>query len=187
MGDDLRALLFEVGPAGETALAAWGWVGLVASSRGLRYLGLPALGQPAALQRLRRFYRQATITGSDDFLQDVADQLQGYLTGRREQFEVELDLRGHTAFELAVWAVTARIPYGATRTYGWLAGQVGGGPGTAQAVGAALGNNPVPLIVPCHRVIGSDGSLHGFAGGLEMKARLLALENHQMAFQLTLD
>jgi methylated-DNA-[protein]-cysteine S-methyltransferase len=80
---------------------------------------------------------------------------------------------------LAVWAAAARIPYGETRSYGWIAGQVGGGPGAAQAVGAALGGNPIPLIIPCHRVLGFDGSLHGFAGGLEMKARLLDLERGQ--------
>ena len=87
--------------------------------------------------------------------------------------------RGYTPFEQTVWAIALRIPYGETRTYGWIAAQTGG-PGMAQAVGMALGNNPVPLIVPCHRVIGADGSLHGFAGGLDMKARLLALENQQL-------
>ncbi len=182
MTDELRVWLSEAEAAG--GQPPWGWIGLVAGSRGLRYLGLPARDRQTALRHLRRHHREAQLVTSDAFLEDVAGQIQAYLLGQREQFAVELDLRGHTAFELAVWAATARVPYGATRTYGWLAAQVGGGPGTAQAAGVALGNNPVPLIVPCHRIIASDGSLHGFAGGLDMKARLLAIENHQMAFAL---
>jgi O-6-methylguanine DNA methyltransferase len=184
MTDELRALLFNAEAA--PGRAPWGWLGLVAGSRGLRYLGLPVADKDAALRALRRHYREALLLETDTFLQDVAGQVQDYLLGQREQFTVEIDLRGHTAFELAVWAATARVSYGTTRTYGWLAGQVGGGPGAAQAAGAALGNNPVPLIVPCHRIIASDGSLHGFAGGLDMKARLLAIENHQMAFSLNI-
>jgi O-6-methylguanine DNA methyltransferase len=182
MTDDLRACLFHAEAAPGTM--PWGWLGLVAGSRGLRYLGLPVADKDGAWRGLRRHYRDALLVESDAFLQDVAGQVQDYLLGQRDSFAVELDLRGHTAFELAVWAATTRVPYGATRTYGWLAGQVGGGPGAAQATGAALGNNPVPLIVPCHRIIAADGSLHGFAGGLDMKARLLAIENHQMAFSL---
>ena len=78
--------------------------------------------------------------------------MQAYLAGELEQFAVTLDLRGHTSFELAVWAAVARIPFGQTRTYSWVADQVGGGRGAAQAAGAAVGDNPAPLIVPCHRV-----------------------------------
>jgi methylated-DNA-[protein]-cysteine S-methyltransferase len=179
MADNLRALVFQA----ETA-AGWGWLSLAASSRGLRFLGLPSPSEEAATRKLRQHYPEAELQPDDPFLQDIAGQIQTYLAGERREFVADLDLRGHTTFELSVWAVTARILYGETRTYGWVGGQVGGGPGVAQAVGAALGNNPVPLIIPCHRVIGSDGSLHGFAGGLDLKARLLALENRQMMFTL---
>jgi methylated-DNA-[protein]-cysteine S-methyltransferase len=189
MPDELRALVFRAGTidadAGPDERAPdailSGWVGLVASQRGLRYLGLPAPTFEAALRRIRRDYPNAALTPEDAALLEIARQVRAYLAGEMHEFSADLDLRGHTAFELAVWAAAARISYGDTRTYGWIAAQVGGGPGAAQAVGAALGDNPVPLIIPCHRVLGSDGTLHGFAGGLEMKARLLDLERGQGA------
>jgi O-6-methylguanine DNA methyltransferase len=152
---------------------------LVASQRGLRYLGLPAPTYESALRRVRRDYPNAKLTPDNATLLRVAEQVRAYLAGDQRAFTADLDLRGHTPFELAVWAAASRIPYGETRSYGWIAAQVGGGPGAAQAVGAALGDNPIPLIIPCHRVLGSDGTLHGFAGGLEMKARLLDLERGQ--------
>ncbi len=181
MAAKVRALVFQA-EGGEGV--PWGWVGLAASERGLRFLGLPVESRDRAWRELRSHYPEAILTPDDPFLLDVAAQVRGYLAGESREFAVELDLRGRTTFELSVWATAGRIPYGETRTYAWMAGQVGGassGRGAAQAVGAALGCNPVPLIVPCHRVIGSDGSLHGFAGGLDMKARLLALENQQLS------
>ena len=182
MGEGLRALIFEV--AATDVAPAWGWIGLVASDEGLRLLTLPLRTRDLALRRVRKHYADVGLAPADPFLVSVAGQVTGYLTGACREFSVNLDLRGHTTFELSVWAITRRIGWGETRTYGWIAGQVGGGPGTAQAVGAALGNNPIPLIIPCHRVIGSDGSLHGFGGGLNMKARLLALETRQMTLEL---
>jgi O-6-methylguanine DNA methyltransferase len=189
MPDELRALVFRAGELDADAgpderlpdAILSGWVGLVASERGVRYLGLPALTYDAALLRIRRDYPNAALRPDDAFLLEIARQVCAYLAGDMQEFSVDLDLRGRTSFELAVWAATDRIPYGETRTYGWIAAQVGGGPGAAQAVGAALSDNPVPLIIPCHRVLGSDGTLHGFAGGLEMKARLLDLERGQGA------
>jgi len=142
-------------------------------------LRLPTGSHEAALRYVRSHYADIDLVTDDPFLTPVAGQVCAYLAGERREFEVELDLRGYTPFEQTVWAIALRIPYGETRTYGWIAAQTGG-PGMAQAVGIALGNNPVPLIVPCHRVIGADGSLHGFAGGLDMKARLLAVENLQL-------
>lgn len=171
MADELRAMVFEA--------ADWGWIGLVLSERGLRMLVLPRRTPEDAQRALRKHYPDAVLTDDDPILTDIAQQVCAFLAGHRRTFDVQADLRGHTPFELAVWAAAVRIAYGETRTYGWIAAQVGGGPGAAQAAGAALGANPVPLIVPCHRVIGSDGSLHGFAGGLRMKARLLALESGQ--------
>jgi O-6-methylguanine DNA methyltransferase len=182
MTETLRALICEASLNADDTPPAWGWIGLVASEHGLRLLSLPASTHELAQRYVRKHYADVTVVRDDDpFLLDVAAQVQAYFDRRLEKYDVVLDLRGHTHFELSVWAATARIPYGETRTYAWIAGQVGGGPGAAQAAGMALANNPVPLIVPCHRVIGSDGSLHGFAGGLDMKARLLALENRQLS------
>jgi len=101
-------------------------------------------------------------------------ELEEYFSGQRSTFSTRLDLRG-TAFQKQVWDALLTIPFGETRTYGQIANQIGN-PTSTRAVGAANGRNPVSIIVPCHRVIGASGKLTGFAGGLEAKARLLALE-----------
>jgi methylated-DNA-[protein]-cysteine S-methyltransferase len=103
-----------------------------------------------------------------------AAQLQEYFAGTRSHFDVELRLEG-TAFQREVWAQLAAIPHGRTTTYRELAVAIGR-PGHARAVGAAVRTNPVSVIVPCHRVLGSSGALTGYAGGLERKAFLLAHE-----------
>jgi len=109
-------------------------------------------------------------------------QLQAYFAGQLRVFDLPLDPRG-TAFQMAVWALLRTIPPGMTTTYGslarQLAGQRDGNIPSAQAVGGAVGHNPIAIIIPCHRVIGANGSLTGYAGGLERKAALLALENPQ--------
>ncbi|MCX7670569.1 MAG: methylated-DNA--[protein]-cysteine S-methyltransferase [Anaerolineae bacterium] len=176
MPDETRHLIFHA--------PTWGWIGLVASPDGLRLLALPRPTEKAALAALRRRAPDAVAAPDDAVLREAARQVTEFLAGTRREFTVSLDLRGHTPFEQAVWAAVLRIPYGQTRTYTWVADQVGGGRAAAQAAGAAVGANPIPLIIPCHRVIGADGSLHGFAGGLAMKARLLALENGQGQFDL---
>lgn len=101
-------------------------------------------------------------------------QLREYFSRVRHEFDLPLDVRG-TAFQEAVWAEVIRIPYGATTTYGEIAQRIGR-PGAARAVGAAVGANPLPILIPCHRVIGAGGSLTGYGGGLEVKAALLRLE-----------
>ena len=107
-------------------------------------------------------------------IQASEQQLQEYFAGQRKSFSVPLDMRG-TPFQQNVWKALLAIPFGETRTYGELAKQLGT-PSASRAVGAANGRNPVSIIVPCHRVIGSSGKLTGFAGGLETKAHLLGLE-----------
>ncbi|MEV6052865.1 methylated-DNA--[protein]-cysteine S-methyltransferase [Streptomyces sp. NPDC052107] len=102
------------------------------------------------------------------------EQLSAYFAGELKQFTLELALRG-TSFQRGVWQELTRIPYGETRTYGQLAGSLGN-PRASRAVGLANGKNPVGIIVPCHRVIGSDGSLTGYGGGLDRKRRLLDFE-----------
>ncbi|MEW1616603.1 MULTISPECIES: methylated-DNA--[protein]-cysteine S-methyltransferase [unclassified Streptomyces] len=105
---------------------------------------------------------------------EVIRQLTAYFTGRLTTFDLPLHLHG-TPFQRSVWAELRKIPYGETRTYGELAEELGK-PGASRAVGLANGRNPVSIIVPCHRVIGSSGSLTGYGGGLERKQRLLAFE-----------
>ncbi len=107
-------------------------------------------------------------------LVEAERQLREYFTGKRKKFSVALDMRG-TRFQKDVWEALLTIPFGETRSYGQLAKQLGN-PRASRAVGAANGRNPVSIIVPCHRVIGSSGKLTGFAGGLDVKARLLSLE-----------
>lgn len=101
-------------------------------------------------------------------------QLGEYFSGKRKAFSVALDMRG-TRFQKDVWEALLAIPFGETRSYGQLAKQLGN-PRATRAVGAANGRNPISIIVPCHRVIGSSGKLTGFAGGLETKVHLLSLE-----------
>lgn len=112
---------------------------------------------------------------SHALLQDAAGQLQDYLAGRRTGFELPLDLSRGTPFQQAVWHALLAIPRGGTHSYGGL-GLALGRPAAMRAVGAAVGRNPLSVIVPCHRVIGADGSLTGYAGGLERKRALLTLE-----------
>jgi methylated-DNA-[protein]-cysteine S-methyltransferase len=116
---------------------------------------------------------------------EVVAQLGAYFAGERTAFDVPLDLRG-TDFQQLVWRALLEIPYGETRTYGELARTIGR-PNAARAVGLANGHNPVGIIVPCHRVIGADGSLTGYGGGLERKRALLALEQARRAPHLALD
>jgi len=117
-------------------------------------------------------------------LPEVVGQLDGYFAGERQTFELDLDLRG-TEFQREVWRRLLEIPYGMTTTYGQIAARVDASLyGAAvepherpRVVGTAIGRNPVPVVVPCHRVIGADGSLTGYYGGLERKKRLLDLES----------
>ena len=113
--------------------------------------------------------------GGHAVLVEVERQLGEYFAGRRREFSVALDMRG-TRFQRDVWEALLAIPFGETRSYGELARQLGN-PRATRAVGAANGRNPVSIIVPCHRVIGASGKLTGFAGGLDVKARLLNLED----------
>lgn len=107
-------------------------------------------------------------------LKEAVRQLEGYFAGKLQEFSLPLEPEG-TAFMKQVWAALCEIPYGRTASYGEIAGKVGR-PKAARAVGLANNRNPIPIIIPCHRVIGADGSLTGYAGGLEMKRKLLDLE-----------
>lgn len=113
---------------------------------------------------------------ADSRLAAVVVQLRRYFAGELMVFDLPLSVRGGSDFERAVWAELARIPYGETRTYGEIATATGD-PGAARAVGVACNRNPLPLVVPCHRVVGAGGKLVGFGGGLHRKRFLLELES----------
>lgn len=110
----------------------------------------------------------------DTAFDDVKAQLQAYFNGTRQEFDLLLDLNG-TNFQCDVWQELTRIPFGVTISYGELARRIGR-VSASRAVGAANGANPLPIVIPCHRVIGANGSLTGFGGGLDTKKWLLALE-----------
>jgi methylated-DNA-[protein]-cysteine S-methyltransferase len=110
----------------------------------------------------------------DDGFDGVRRQLDEYLAGARREFDVRVDVSG-SPFQWRVWQLISQIPYGSTASYGELASELGGGV-TAQEVGAATGRNPVSIIIPCHRVVGANGGLTGYAGGLRRKRILLDLE-----------
>ncbi|HEX2485770.1 MAG TPA: methylated-DNA--[protein]-cysteine S-methyltransferase [Myxococcota bacterium] len=144
------------------------------SERGLAYLELShASGRGFAGWR-RTAAPDARV--ADGFAPNRAAiaQVLEYLAGKRRAFELPLDLRG-TPFQLSVWEALLAVPYGETRTYAEVARRIGH-PAAVRAVGAANGANPVPLVVPCHRVVASGGGLGGYGGGLPLKRRLLALE-----------
>jgi methylated-DNA-[protein]-cysteine S-methyltransferase len=125
------------------------------------------------------------IVAEDDLhpmLTETERQLTEYFCGKRDAFELSLDFAG-TEFQRKVWAALLTIPFGETRSYGQIAAQVGS-PKSVRAVGAANGRNPISIVAPCHRVIGANGKLTGFAGGLETKARLLGLEARTKAAAL---
>jgi methylated-DNA-[protein]-cysteine S-methyltransferase len=112
---------------------------------------------------------------------ETVEQLTEYFQGKRTHFDLQLDVEG-TPFQKAVWSELLRIPYGETRTYGDIAKAIGR-PGAARAVGMANHDNPIAVVIPCHRVVGRDGSLTGYAGGLHLKAQLLSIERrHRTLF-----
>jgi methylated-DNA-[protein]-cysteine S-methyltransferase len=102
-------------------------------------------------------------------------ELKEYFENGREEFTQKITFKSGTEFEKAVWQALREIPYGETRTYKWLAEEIGK-PNASRAVGQALSHNPIPVIIPCHRIIESDGSLGGYSGGVDIKRRLLDIE-----------
>ena len=147
-----------------------GWVfQVLSSSKGIRWMTL----QPTPTEELEERLK-ARVLPDDEQNEPALNEIHAYLRGRLRQFTVPVDLRG-TEFQTEVWTAIARIPYGQTVSYGELAASVGH-PKATRAVGQATGANPVPILIPCHRVVGSSGSLVGFGGGLPLKERLLSLE-----------
>ena len=145
---------------------------LAASERGLCRLLLP--GEADWSGWFDRHFGGTASSGWNPALRRATSQLEQFLSGERRDFDLELDLRG-TPFQIGVWNQLRSIPFGETRSYAQVAAGIGR-PGSSRAVGTATGRNPVPVVVPCHRVIGSDGRLVGYAGGLGLKRSLLELE-----------
>ena len=147
---------------------------LLSSEMGIRLIdlhgaSLSELGERLGVEIIQSGTKIASVN------QDLARQeIEEYLNGDRKSFSSPLDMRG-TPFQIEVWNELLNVPYGETRSYGEIAVAIGR-PRAARAVGAAIGANPLPIIVPCHRVVGKNGSLVGFGGGLRLKERLLLLE-----------
>ncbi|HOU13666.1 MAG TPA: methylated-DNA--[protein]-cysteine S-methyltransferase [Anaerolineae bacterium] len=147
---------------------------ICATAAGVCGLGFGEQPSAAEVRRMARYGIAAPEPGSNPLLEAAVAQLADYFDRRLREFAVPLDLRG-TPFQRAVWAELLTIPYGATLTYGEIAMEVEH-PRAFQAVGQANGANPVAIIVPCHRVVGRNGTLTGYAGGVDRKAALLQLE-----------
>ena len=143
---------------------------LVADDAGLRQIAFPKNGRAAEAEPELREDRSV--------FRELMSQLEVYFQGELETFDIRLAPEG-TAFQQNVWHELCKIPYGGTISYGELARRIGN-PRASRAVGLANGSNPIPIIIPCHRVIGSNGKLTGYGGGLHIKQKLLALENKQI-------
>ncbi len=155
----------------ETAL---GWAGVALSDRGIRYATLFHRNRASALGELAAF--GAAPDPSDPRVSEIEGLLRGYATEAATSLDdYPVDLPECTDLQRDIWLALREIPRGETRSYGWLARRVGR-PSASRAIGAAVGSNPIPLWLPCHRVVASDGTLHGFGGGLAMKQALLELE-----------
>ncbi len=158
-----------------------GWMAVLGSGDGLTGATLPQSSPQRAIEQLGDAVASAGAeTGaeaerSDSRFDDLADRFRDYFRGGRQTFPDDLDLSSGTPFQQAVWRTARSIPYGETRSYGWIAATIGR-PRAARAVGQAMGSNPLGIIIPCHRVVAGDGGLGGFGGGLDMKRRLLGIE-----------
>lgn len=161
-----RAIAFE---------SLWGWVGISETDKGIDAIVLPKRSKRAVESELRAMGGSPFAQGSSARLEAARSQLLEYLAGARATFAVPIDCSRGTPFQRRVWRVLRGVPFGKLRSYQWLAVRVGGRQ-YARAVGHAVGANPVPILIPCHRIVGQDLSLGGFSGGLPMKRKLLAHE-----------
>jgi methylated-DNA-[protein]-cysteine S-methyltransferase len=153
----------DLSPCRSTRTTPVGALTLVCSPRGLRQV-LWAGQEPP----------ENSVDASCELLEEAGRQLRAYFAGELRRFDVPLDLVG-TEFQVVAWRALADIPYGTTISYGEQARRLGR-PRAVRAVGAANGRNPLPIVLPCHRIVGADGSLVGFGGGLSLKQRLLEHE-----------
>jgi methylated-DNA-[protein]-cysteine S-methyltransferase len=167
---------YKVGKAGG------GWIAIALTKIGLSGISLPRQSKAEALRSVgggaiekkgRDKGKNAEGSGK------IFGELRGYFEGRVKEFKTKLDMKGVGEFDRKVLEVTRKIPYGERRSYSWIAERLGNA-GLARAVGGALGRNPLPIVIPCHRVIRKGGKLGGFSGGIKWKRRLLGLERNSI-------
>ena len=162
---------------GATRRIREGWLAVGVTERGLACLCLPQETRQGAerivMQRLAPLH--VIFEASPHPIQHYLDPLEGYLQGEVKDFFIPLDVVKGSEFDRRVWEGAGLIPYGETKSYAWLGAAIGR-PKSARAVGGSLGRNPLPIVIPCHRIIKSDGTPGGFGAGLEWKRRLLDLE-----------
>lgn len=161
-----------------TALVHEEWkIYIAATSKGLCYVGSQNKPMEELADWVANRFPNGVLVQDDAKTEPYATELIEYFQGKRKSFSIPFDFYG-TPFQLAVWTALCAIPYGQTQSYSDIANQIKK-PAAVRAVGAAIGANPVLISVPCHRVIGKNGSLTGYRGGLEMKTKLLQLENRR--------
>jgi len=159
-----------------------GWAGVAASDAGITRVILPKADRKSVERELKRVECRAAsgkgVKGRSELLNQAVNLLERFFAGEDVLFDLPLDLRYYTPFQQRVWNTCAAIPYGKTRSYQWIAERIKR-PKAARAVGQAMGANPVPVVVPCHRVVTAAGRLGGFSGGLGLKKKLLGLEERK--------
>ncbi len=153
----------------------FGWMAIIRGPNGIQRTSLPVTTREEAM--LKVGLTETELATNTSTYADLVRRLQRYFCGEAVQFPDALDYGSATLFQCAVWESVRTIPYGETRSYSWVAEQVNRSR-AYRAVGRAVGLNPLPILVPCHRVLRSDGALGGFGGGIELKQRLLALEQN---------
>lgn len=155
-----------------SSFAYKGWsLYVAATNKGLCFVGN---SYKEFVSWVDKHFKQSVLVGDDEQLQPYIEELMEYIDGKRTEFTCEMDYKG-TDFQMSVWRALCNIPFGKTRSYSEIAMEIGK-PTAVRAAGAAIGANPLLIVVPCHRVIGKNGTLTGFRGGLDMKERLLRLE-----------
>lgn len=155
----------------ETAL---GYMGVVGSSKGLHMVILPQK-RPEDVKRVLKARYTEELVRDEEGLAGIKKKLKAFMKGEKVKFKEKLDATGITPFEMKVWDTVYGIPYGETRSYHWVAKQIGN-PKEVRAVGQALKHNRLPVVIPCHRVINKSGDLGGYSGGVDLKRKLLKLE-----------
>jgi methylated-DNA-[protein]-cysteine S-methyltransferase len=163
----------QIGFSRRTYTAPFGVVTVVGSDLGIRFVLFSNDAHPKPLERLH-----ISDTEIHESVNDAIAQLEEYFDGARHDFELPLDLQG-TEFQIAAWNALAEIPYGSTASYGQQAASIGR-PKAVRAIGGANGRNPVAIVLPCHRIVGADGALTGFGGGIEVKKWLLDHEQSML-------
>ena len=159
-----------------TFVTSFGWCGLIKGKKGLKRIFLPEKNRKEVISKIKAFC-SLSVFSKDGFEKEIKN-IRAYFRGGNEKFSFFLDFSGSTNFQRMVWSEAAKIPYAQNRTYLFIAEKIGK-KNSARAVGNALGKNPFPVVVPCHRIVRSDGTMGGFTatGGIKLKKEMLKLES----------